>query len=1160
MVEYFNFNSNPWECEYVASNLSLSKEPRRSETFRSHTVSEMMITRVFRRSIRAAVRSAIAPPVSTGVAAATSLCSSSGSSDLPRLLCTLPNENLAVDAKLFPPIVVAPANVLSSEPIDAHDPSASTSPGCVEHACGLQPRARPFFADDAELAAYVAAETGHARSFFEDTADLLSQLTVEAQQIDWHDGYPVYEDPPERYGNSWVYWSQTGPATSGHVRHCRMSAAEWDARIDAGEDVVLTHDNGSTCVVNGSTSTDSTISPGKVETILDERELKSFDANYVYVSTVKLDDSHGVVAFLKDTTGEERFALGFRNLGTGTASSPSSAGARRGAKTVPSTSSFARFEIPDVRAVEMIGSYEPAEDAMTVMYSRVDGEALQAREIVLERIENLFEASPPGPRTTPKQVVLLAAEQQNSYVDVFKSKSGDVLFSSRISEGGNSTEIYSLPIAKATDIMSGDMIISPDHSGVSTSPRDYMHPGLRLVRPSESGVEYYCEYHRESENLVMISNHERSHPDTVGGFSVYVQADNAGLPCKPEASASPGVSHRKVLQPPIRVAIQDIDMFSNGLVLYCLREATPELVVISFSTSRERTKTSPHSALSSASTTPKTALEFFHGYQFDSSCISDIRIVQFPTSAHLEPGANSFYAASECQFTVETPISRARYALNLRKGGHQNACGDNRDAEGRPPHCVFETLLEACTSGNVSQLNKRRGASSYVDFSDDFEVEVAHVASRQGRFPVTIIHPSRKEEDPVVDTGSLLAQTHAKAALALADRAMTWRESGARMLGQMVHKLDRKSAGLPPFCSTVPSSKKITDGGCQKYLPVNSSTGTRSSSGVALDDIQRNAGGTACSWSTSSSSSSDIANSGGDSSEDQDEAPPTRYLIITYGAYGKPLSLRFRSEWVLYLRRGWTLVFAHLRGGGESGRARQHDKGHSIMDLRSCLQHLNARHQTQRARQLTNGAHDAKTTKNSRPLFVLKTASAGTLTAGGAALTDFDAVLLDVPFADPLGVMSDPSQPLVAHEREEWGDPLGDSTARRTLRSVSPLSALNFVSRSSSDMHVARQKLPHVFVSASRCDARVPLWVPSKFVASLRAARKTCGNGTLMQLVPAASGGKGRARRRGRSVESSANTVVFDVHEEGSHENLPFDAQLRQIIFLHKVLSFPQPL
>lgn len=43
-------------------------------------------------------------------------------------------------------------------------------------------------------------------------------------------------------------------------------------------------------------------------------------------------------------------------------------------------------------------------------------------------------------------------------------------------------------------------------------------------------------------------------------------------------------------------------------------------------------------------------------------------------------------------------------------------------------------------------------------------------------------------------------------------------------------------------------------------------------------------------------------------------------LVSAYGAYGECLETGFEAERVSLLERGWVVVLAHVRGGGELGR------------------------------------------------------------------------------------------------------------------------------------------------------------------------------------------------------------------------------------------------
>lgn len=142
----------------------------------------------------------------------------------------------------------------------------------------------------------------------------------------------------------------------------------------------------------------------------------------------------------------------------------------------------------------------------------------------------------------------------------------------------------------------------------------------------------------------------------------------------------------------------------------------------------------------------------------------------------------------------------------------------------------------------------------------------------------------------------------------------------------------------------------------------------------------------------------------------------TRIWVDVYGAYGIPLSTGFDPEKASLLARGWAVVRAHVRGGGERGRswharrraglAEAHPLPTRVADLASCLEHV---------RRAAPGARIA-----------LVAHSAGGAVAAGLALQRPDlasALVLEAPFVDVLSAMCDPDLPLTVHEYEEWGDP-----------------------------------------------------------------------------------------------------------------------------------------
>ena len=99
----------------------------------------------------------------------------------------------------------------------------------------------------------------------------------------------------------------------------------------------------------------------------------------------------------------------------------------------------------------------------------------------------------------------------------------------------------------------------------------------------------------------------------------------------------------------------------------------------------------------------------------------------------------------------------------------------------------------------------------------------------------------------------------------------------------------------------------------------------------------------------------------------------------------------------------------------------------------------------------------------------------------------FKAAVSEVPFVDVLNTMSDEDLPLTPPEWPEWGNPITDEEAYRTIRAYSPYD------------NVAAQAYPHVFALGGLTDARVTYWEPAKWIARLRSTR-TDENMSLLRI------------------------------------------------------------
>ena len=190
-------------------------------------------------------------------------------------------------------------------------------------------------------------------------------------------------------------------------------------------------------------------------------------------------------------------------------------------------------------------------------------------------------------------------------------------------------------------------------------------------------------------------------------------------------------------------------------------------------------------------------------------------------------------------------------------------------------------------------------------------------------------------------------------------------------------------------------------------------------------------------------------------------------LVTVYAAYGECLEPEFRPEFLPLLQRGWVIVLCHARGGGELGHKWHRagaglQKRATIDDLESCVETIHRHGYTRKG----------------------LTAAVG-VSAGGlpvAALCNrrpdlLAAVVLRVPYVDPLSTMLDPTLPLTIHERPEWGDPVACKDTAEYIRSYCPYYNI------ANGVHY-----PAVLATTSFVDDRVPSWQPAKYIARLRAA------------------------------------------------------------------------
>ena len=225
-------------------------------------------------------------------------------------------------------------------------------------------------------------------------------------------------------------------------------------------------------------------------------------------------------------------------------------------------------------------------------------------------------------------------------------------------------------------------------------------------------------------------------------------------------------------------------------------------------------------------------------------------------------------------------------------------------------------------------------------------------------------------------------------------------------------------------------------------------------------------------------------------------------LLYGYGAYGLSIPASFSTNRLSLVDRGFVYAIAHIRGGTDCGYGWYLDgkldkKANTFADFNAAGDRLAALGYTAMGRIAAHGG------------------SAGGMLMGVVANQRPDlygAILAEVPFVDVLNTMCDKDLPLTPPEWPEWGNPIEDVAAFRTIAAYSPYD------------NVAAQDYPAMFVTAGLTDPRVTYWEPAKWVARLRKL-KTDANPLLLHTNMEA--GHGGASGRFHRLEEVAMVYAF---------------------------------
>ncbi len=207
--------------------------------------------------------------------------------------------------------------------------------------------------------------------------------------------------------------------------------------------------------------------------------------------------------------------------------------------------------------------------------------------------------------------------------------------------------------------------------------------------------------------------------------------------------------------------------------------------------------------------------------------------------------------------------------------------------------------------------------------------------------------------------------------------------------------------------------------------------------------------------------------------------------LEAYGSYGFAYPLKFSSERVTFLDRGFVTAVAHIRGGGDLGKA-WHEGGRLKSKMNTFTDFIDV-------------AEGVKRLGWCKPDgLVVEGASVGGLLMGAVANMRpdvFRVVVAKMPWVDVINML-DPTLPLTVEEYEEWGNPKNKDE-------------LDYMLQYSPYDNVKAQRYPAMLVRASYNDSQVTYWGPAKWVAKLR-ANKTDDNALLLKinLGPASHYGK----------------------------------------------------
>jgi oligopeptidase B len=232
--------------------------------------------------------------------------------------------------------------------------------------------------------------------------------------------------------------------------------------------------------------------------------------------------------------------------------------------------------------------------------------------------------------------------------------------------------------------------------------------------------------------------------------------------------------------------------------------------------------------------------------------------------------------------------------------------------------------------------------------------------------------------------------------------------------------------------------------------------------------------------------------------------------LNAYGSYGAPSNVGFSSNRFSLIDRGVVFALAHIRGGGDLGKA-WHDQGRMKTKMNTFTDFIDV------------AEHLLKDGYASKDRLVIEGGSAGGLLMG--AVTNmrpdlFKAVITNVPFVDVINTMLDESLPLTVGEFEEWGNPKKKDE-------------YEYMKRYDPYGNIGRKHYPAILVKTSFNDSQVMYHEPAKYTARMRALKTDKNPLLLVTNMGAGHGGASGRYDRLREIALSYAFLLWQAGVEG---------------------------